>query len=949
MRTRSSLLFCALSLCLLTPAQADYGRLPMHFEENRGQTDPRVRFVARGAGYAFFITDTETVAVLQKQDAAPAVVRMRLIGASEQPHVEGDELFEGKSNYLLGSDPSQWRTNVPQFGRVRLSGVYDGIDVVYYGNQGEIEYDFLVAPGRDPRQIRMQFEGAERIDTDPSGDLVLHVASGEVRQRAPFVYQERGGSRRAVEARYRRLGPSEFGFALGAYDPALPLVIDPVLVWSTYLGGSGLDAANAIAVDDVGSTYVTGTTSSLNFPTANALQAVNAGASDVFVTKLNAAGTALVYSTYLGGSGSDSGRSIALDPTRSAHVAGTTTSPNFPTFNAIQAASGGGGDAFVLQLSGNGQALIYSTYLGGSGSDRAFGLDVDNSGNAYVTGDTSSSNFPTANAVQASNAGGFDAFVTKINAAGSALVYSTYLGGSANDQATGVAFGVSGSAHVAGGTMSTNFPTVNALQASNAGGFDVFATKLDASGTALVYSTYLGGTAVDLATGIAVDPAENAYLTGNTLSTNFPTANALQASNAGAFDAFVSKLNPAGTAFVYSTYLGGSGADIGFAIATDVAGEAFVAGRTDSPDFPTANAWQAANAGGNDAFATRLDPAGSAVADSTYLGGSSNDEARGIATDGSRRMFIAGVTSSVDFPTQNPLQGSFAGVEDAFVATFGPASADLRIEKEATGAFVAGQDGTFTITVTNDGPTPAENVTVTDEIPAGATFVSATPSQGSCSGTTTVTCTLGTMSFGASATIELVVRPSAGGPLSNTAEVTTTTPDLNPGNDSSTAVAAVGASASLGITKTAAEPFVVGEDGTYTITVTNAGPSAAAAVTVTDILPAGATFVSATPSQGSCSGTTTVTCTLGTLANGASATITLIVRPTAPGPLSNTATVSSTTADPTPGNNASTEVVNVQPAAAAVAAVPTLDGKTLMLLAALLASFGAWAVGRRGL
>ena len=783
-----TVLLCALAFLL--PAQAQ-SRLPMHFEENRGQTDSRVRFVARGAGYAFFITDTETVAVLQKDNARPAVLRMRLAGASRHPRVAGDALLEGKSNYLIGSDPSKWRTNVPQFGRVRLSEVYPGIDVVWYGNQNQIEYDFVVAPGRDPRQIRMRFDGAERIEIDASGDLVLHFAGGELRQRAPFVYQERGGSRHAVRARYRRLGARELAFALGPYDPALPLVIDPVLVWSTYLGGSGLDSAQAIAVDIFGNAYVTGFTTSSNFPTASPVQAAHTGGFDAFVTKIRGAGTAIVYSTYLGGSGQDLGQGIAVDGSGNAYVAGSTQSADFPTANAIQSSAGGTDDAFVTKLNTAGTAIVYSTYLGGTLSDAAFGIDVDGSGNAYVAGITGSLDFPTANAVQAANAGDFDAFATKLNAAGTAIVYSTYLGGSGDDQAAGVAVDGAGSAHLAGRTASTNFPTANALQASNAGSLDAFVTKLNAAGTALVYSTYLGGIGPEETGGVDVDGAGNAYVAGNTGSPNFPTANALQASSAGASDVFVTKLNAAGTAFVYSTYLGGSGLENGFAVAVDGSGNAHVAGRTASTDFPTANASQPANAGGIDAFAAKLNAAGSALVDSTYLGGSSHDDARAIAVDFLGSMYVAGFTTSSDFPTDTPLQASFGGIEDAFVTKLGASSADLEIEKEATGPFVAGQDGTFTITVTNRGPTAAIGVIVTDEIPAGATFVSATPTSGTCSGTTTVTCALGTIPFGGLEIIELVVRPTDRGLLSNTASVTATTPDPDSADDSSTAIVTV--------------------------------------------------------------------------------------------------------------------------------------------------------------
>jgi uncharacterized repeat protein (TIGR01451 family) len=952
MTRRAALLFSALSLLLLEPAVAQsraaaYGQLPMRFEANRGQTDPRVRFVARGAGYAFFITDTETVAVLQKGGAAPAVIRMQLAGASDRPRVEGGARFEGKSNYLIGSDPAKWRVNVPQFGNVRMSEVYRGIDAVYYGNQGEIEYDFLVAPGSDPGQIRMRFEGAERIDVDAAGDLVLRIAGGEIRQRAPFVYQERNGSRRVVEARYRRNGAREFGIAVGKYDRALPLIIDPVLAWSTYLGGSDSDAAFGLTVDAAGNAYVTGNTASINFPTANALQTANGGGIDAFVTKLNAAGNALVYSTYLGGSGDDFGRGVVVDGAGNAYVAGYTGSANFPTVNAIQAANGGGIDAFVTKLNAAGTALLYSSYLGGSANEQAFAIEVDVSGNAYVAGNTASVNFPTANAVQAaSGGGGLDGFVTKLNAAGSALVYSTYLGGSTFDAASDLAVDGTGSAYVTGVTTSTDFPTVNALQAANAGSLDGFVTKFNAAGSALVYSTYLGGSDGDQFFGVAIDGLGNAYVAGSTASTNFPTANALQAANAAGFDAFAAKLNAAGSALVYSTYLGGFGQDAAYAVAVDVAGNAYLTGRTGSIDFPTANALQPALAGAFDAFMTTLNPAGSALVDSTYLGGTGSDEGRAIAVDGTG-VYVAGFTGSSDFPTASPLQGSYGGgVQDAFVTKLAEANADLEIEKTATGAFVAGQDGTFTITVTNNGPTQATGVTVTDTIPAGATFVSATPSQGSCNAASPVTCALGTIDNGDSATIALVVRPASDGPLSNTADVAATTPDPNPANDSSTAIAQVAGSANLSIVKTAAGPFFAGMSGTFTITVTNGGPTAAAGVTVADILPAGVTFVSATPSQGTCNAASPVVCNLGTIGNGGMATIALVVQPTAAGPLSNTATVTSSTADVDPANNGSTALVTVQPASA-FAAIPALDGRALMLLAALLAGVGMLIAGRR--
>jgi hypothetical protein len=618
----------------LTPQlQSAYGRIPMYFEENAGQTDKQVRFIARGAGYALFITNDERVAVLRRhshprldampwesaagaaranhltpeemtvRDAPPTVIRMQLKGANRQPSVNGDELLPGKSNYFIGNDPSKWRTNVAQYARVRVTEAYRGIDVVYYGNQRQLEYDFVIRPGADPRQIRLHYEDADRIDVDASGDLVLHVDGAELRQRLPVVYQESGGMRYPVAAAYRRLSAREFGVDLAAYDASRPLVIDPVLLYSTYLGGSDDDVGVGIAVDASGNAYITGYTRSTNFPTGNPLQASNGSGYDVFATKLNAAGSALLYSTYLGGSGDDLGSRIAVDTSGNLYITGSTNSGNFPTANPLQTLIGGGLDAFVTKLNASGSALLYSTYLGGSGDDSGTGIAVDASGNAYITGQTRSSNFPTVNPLQASNGGGIiDSFVTKLNASGSAL-YSTYLGGSSNDLSEAIAVDTAGNAYITGSTDSSNFPTAVPLQASNGGSYDAFVTKLNASGSTLLYSTYLGGSNDDHGGGIAVDASGNAYIAGPTNSTNFPTVNPLQASYGGSTDTFVAKLNAAGSALLYSTYLGGSINDIGNDMAIDVAGNVYITGFTDSSDFPTVNPLQASNAGGfGDAF-----------------------------------------------------------------------------------------------------------------------------------------------------------------------------------------------------------------------------------------------------------------------------------------------------------------------------------------------------------
>jgi hypothetical protein len=404
------------------------------------------------------------------------------------------------------------------------------------------------------------------------------------------------------------------------------------------------------------------------------------------VTKINASGTALVYSTYLGGSTVDFSSGIAVDASGNAYVTGGTFSTNFPTANALQATLTGTRNAFVTKLNPTGSALVYSTYLGGNGGNAGFGFGdfgsgivADASGNAYVTGKTTSTNFPTVNALQ-STLGGFEnAFVTKINPTGSALVYSTYLGGSGSDEGSSIAVDASGNVYITGFTTSTNFPTANALQSTLAGipGLaDVFVTKINATGSALVYSTYLGGSEVDFGNGIAVDTSGNAYVTGSTVSTNFPTANALQATLAGCCNAFVTKMNASGSALIYSTYLGGSGngkfGDGGSSIAVDALGNAYVTGSTLSTNFPTANALQPTFGGGNgDAFVTKINPIGSALVYSTYLGGNNTDLATGIAVDACGNAYMIGSTSSTNFPTANALQPTLGGSGNAFVAKIG--------------------------------------------------------------------------------------------------------------------------------------------------------------------------------------------------------------------------------------------------------------------------------------
>ncbi len=658
---------------------ANYGKLPLIFEANRGQTDARVKFLSRGPGYTLFLTESEAVLSLRGTDGKGHALRVKLLDAKAEPKMTGLARLPGVSNYFIGRDRSKWQTGVPHFAKVGYEGVYPGIDLVFYGTpQRRLEYDFVVAPGADPAAITIEFAGAEALEIDTNGDLILRVTGGVVRQIKPLVYQEIDGARQAIAGAYVSRGERRIGFEIASYDSDRALVIDPVLVFSTYLGGTARDEGQAIAVDGDGDAYVTGLTLSTAFPTAGPLQAANAGDRDAFVTKLGADGSTLVYSTYLGGSGRDEARGIAVDGGGNAYVTGITGSTDFPTASPLQAANAGFFDIFVTKLDPAGAALVYSTYLGGGGNDFVAAIAIGGDGSAYVTGQTGSTDYPTVNPFQASNAGGFDATVSKLNPAGTALVYSTYLGGGGPgfltrfDAARGIAVDGAGNAYVTGFAGSAAFPTVNAFQAAKAGGdFDAFVTKIDPAGDALVYSTYLGGGGTDIGSDIVVDDDGNAYVTGRTESTDFPTASPLQAANAGDFDTFVTKIDPAGTALIYSTYLGGGGTELGLGIAIDGGRRAYLTGSTESTDFPTEDAFQAANAGGLDAYVTTINAAGTGLFYSTYLGGGADDLGRGIAVDGGDNAYVAGQSASADFPTETPLQAVNAGGDsDAFVAIF---------------------------------------------------------------------------------------------------------------------------------------------------------------------------------------------------------------------------------------------------------------------------------------
>lgn len=739
-------------------------RLPLTFQENRGQSDKSVRFLTRGAGYTFWMSPTSTTLALaqlgksaeQAKAGMPvpaSMMRMRMVGANPKAKMTGAGERQGTTNYLIGRDKRKWVHDVPNFTRVRYQGIYNGVDLEYYGSQQELEHDFIVKPGAKPDAIRLAYDGVKNAEITADGELHLNTVNGVVEQKRPYSYQMVNGKRKTVESSYVLLAKNEVAFSVGDYDQTKPLVIDPVLRYSTFIGGSVDDYGFDIAIDSSRNVYITGYTGSYaqaadNRPTAvpvaegggfapipqlNAFPVEGGGAGDIdgrsisrdlstprngsidgtwnyslydaFVTKVNPNGNGLVFSTYLGSESDDYGMGIAVGPGNTVFVTGRTNSLFWPLLFPVQANSGGGSDSFLVKLNANGNGFVYSTYLGGSGFDQGRSIAVDNTGNAYVAGVTSSNDFPVFQAAQPTLGGGMDAYVASINASGSTFNYSTYLGGSGNEGGTPTAFGNSeltyiaegnfpwvttipgghgqfpdiftpfvtqlgvdytvdvavdgqSNAYVTGGTNSTviaNFPSPNAVQPANAGGYDAFVIKYGADGSR-TFSTFLGGTGDEAARSIAVDHTGAAYLTGWTSSTAFPTtAGALQTDQGGT-DAFVTKLSGTGEALIYSTYLGGGGVDIGNGIAVSSGGQAYITGTTTSnaPEFPTVNFSQANRNNARDMFATKLRPNGLGYEYSTFVGGTSgfagDDRGMSIVVDDRGQAYIAGMTASYTFP-----------------------------------------------------------------------------------------------------------------------------------------------------------------------------------------------------------------------------------------------------------------------------------------------------------
>ncbi len=741
--------------------RASLDALPLAFEANQGQTDPQVKYTARGNGYSVFLTANDAVFAISSakpsgaqasrgvnphvphhtsQKLETARIDMRLVGGNANPEIAAGTSLPGIVNFYVGSDPKNWHTGVDQYSSVSYRDVYPGVNMVFHGAQRQLEFDFVVSPGADPKALALNFKGAQKLDTDASGNLVLNSSAGDVVLHKPVAYQEKDGKRQTVEAAFAVRSRNEVALNLGAYDRERELVIDPSLSYATYLGGGQEDDANAITIDASGDAYVTGQTASSNFPTVPSGSTSFAGGSDVFITKIAADGTSLLYSTYIGGGANDSGNAIAVDGSGNAFVAGGTTTPtgaSFPTTSGAYKTTfqGGNVDAFVLELASNGGTLMFSTFLGGNGDDVANGIAVDTTG-VYVVGSTKSTNFPvSAGALQSGPGGTQNGFVTKLNTSGSALDYSTYLGGSSSDFAAAVAINpvaAPGNAYVTGVTTNPAFPVTPATAfqptcgsngTCNGGLEDGFVTVINSGATGLVYSSFLGGKGNDRGLGITVDGSGNAYVTGFTQSSDFPTKSAFQTALGGPQDAFVTAVNPAAsgsTSLIYSTLLGGSLTDTGTGIAVDSNKNAYVTGQTNSTDFPKASATQATLGGGQDAFVSEISASGSSLLFSTYLGGSLDENTflgtspiGAIAVDSAgANIYVAGntatgTTATPPFPvTTGAVQASYGGNIDAFVAKYATGVSSNANFTVTNGALSnssghAGVSATSTITVTS--------------------------------------------------------------------------------------------------------------------------------------------------------------------------------------------------------------------------------------------------------
>ena len=935
---------------------------PVSFVENAGQTDPSARFMAKGIDKTIFFRPTSVVySVDRRQDdlsLLTSVIRLHFVGAGEKTSIEGHRPLPGTSNFVRAHKNGAETVEAQMYGSIAYHNLYHGVDLVYTSETGRIKSEFVVRPGGEPDNIRLRYEGAKKIVLRDDGALVVITDAGEIVENRPFLYQKEDTQLLEIDGAFALIGDDEVGFTIGPHNTERALMIDPLmdLEYSTYLGGNEEDGILDMAFGSDGSLYIVGTTGSNDLPVTagTAVQPAFAGGpgadnwgqgdrgyGDTFISRFDPTGQTLLYSTYFGGSDNDVGVGIAVDGSGNVYVAGTTLSNDFPTTpGAFQSVYPGGGPetAFVSKF-GNTGALTWSTYLGTGDKEGALSLDIDADGRVYIVGATASPVFPIAGTpLQNVHAGGTaanngDGFFAVLNETGSGLTYSTYLGGTGDDLLEGISRDSQGNISIIGMTDSNNFPQTNAVAPAGplGGGADMIVTRLNPvaglpqpTQYTVDFSTVFGGSGDEEGIGIAVDGSGNTYVAGWTNSNDFPTTNgAYQRVFGGGIDHFICQLPAGGNAFGYSTQIGTPGFDEGnvHGLGLSADGSVWFTGFTDDANYPITGdtPLQPAYGGGfADGIVVQVNSDGTDLVYSTYLGGAGTEVSHVLEVGPDGQVCVAGRTNSSDFPLLNayqPVNNNIAHGDfffgDAFITCFAAPTVDADLALTHTDnpdPVLQGATLTYSLQVTNNGPSNATNVSIIDGLPQSADFVAA-PGCNRVNGT--VICDVGDLAAGAqSMTYEIMVTPTTSGPILNTATVTLTENDPNPNNNTVEETTQVTPVADLAITKTdSTDPVAQGSDLTYSIVVTNNGPSEATGLIITDTLPADVTFDSASPACARSNGI--VTCSFGNLAVGRQETVTIDVTTTQPGTITNEANVVANEPDLDPNNSTVTETTLV--------------------------------------
>lgn len=968
---------------------------PLVFEQNTGQYSAVNRYISRALGYNLgFAADHVAIVPYGAgkgesigSSGYPETVALVFEGVNEQLSITGQNRQLSRSFYFRGGADNKHETfSSSHFAGVRYQQIYAGINAVFYGNQQQLEYDFIVSPGASVETIKLRIDGAQKVELAENGDLLIYISKGLLRKHAPVAYQEKDNARRYVDAQFQLNTDNRISFVIGDYDPGIPLTIDPVISFSSYLGGAKIDRAFAVTTDSEGDIYIAGNTLSNNFPvTQGAFQEdiapprLGSGENDAFVTKIDAAGNGIIFSSYLGGNVSDIAYDIAVDGNKNIYLVGKTLSDNFPTTTGAFIENPKRTDGFVTKISASGASLVYSTYLGGGSNESAPGfgesgearaIDVDSEGNAYITGVTTSDSFPvTQGALQTSKGGGagdFDAYVSKLNSTGAALLYSTYLGGSDDelldssvDFISGdIVVDATGSAYVTGFTKSANFPASNTI----AGNKDVFVVKLNPQGSAADFSHFLGGTGDEEGNSITIDSDGNIIVVGYTKSDDFPVVNAFQGSNASSGDPnpqdmFISKLDNNGV-ILFSTYLGGgSNTDEASAVAVDEQNNIYVAG-FGAPDFPSIDPVTEIAQDNFSAVVVKLDGAGSPIY-STKI--ARTKSATDLALGNNGQVIVVGATSKDRILVKNAFQDTsgdeFLADTDAFVLKLEP-GVDLKVIVSATKTSLAlNESVTLIIEVQNISNNNASNVVVSNILPAELMFQSASAQCVHTAGT--VDCSVGDLVAGGSLSLDVVAKATAVGSLSSTVTVSSAAVDINPDNNQDVLALSVGdvtaSDVNLQLILRASRTMVtVNENITLSADIANNGVGTAHAVIFETTLPGGMSFVSVSPQCNESSGK--ISCNLGNLDAGASVSIEVVITATAEGMQTHAATVTSDETDVNAADNTSTLDITVNAASSAGggggSAMSLLFLMLLMLVQGVkryVTKTGWFAVGKPGL